>query len=406
VREWHERVTQLAIAAKQVVSQRYGKKPARTWMTGISNGGYLTRWQLENRPDLYDGGVDWEGTLMTANGPNLFTYLPTALRNYPEAEASPTARQAMYDAGFQPGSEVLWKDHYAVYWDLTQRTYREELDPDWDGATQAGTPFGQSGLPNCDADYDYASRPASVRSAIDKVANTGRIGKPLLTLHGTLDTLLPISVDSDVYARKVAAAGAGARHRYYVIEAGNHVDGRYDTFPDRLRPMLPCHRTAFAALERWVEQGAPPPDSQYVRKPNGTDVVNSCELAPATTAGGGPTVPGGSKRRPRGRLRVKVTPRRDRARPFRFRTRGRLVRPAGVTRRAGCRGTVLVQVKTGRRTISARRARLGKRCRFASRVTFHRASRLGRGRLKFVVRFSGNRVVAPGRARTVRVRAR
>ena len=34
-------------------------------MTGISNGGYLTRWQLEKRPDLYDGGVDWEGTLFT-----------------------------------------------------------------------------------------------------------------------------------------------------------------------------------------------------------------------------------------------------------------------------------------------------------------------------------------------------
>ena len=46
-------------------------------MAGISNGGYLTRWQLENRPDLYDGGLDWEGTLFRADGPNLFTYLPT-----------------------------------------------------------------------------------------------------------------------------------------------------------------------------------------------------------------------------------------------------------------------------------------------------------------------------------------
>ena len=190
-----------------------------------------------------------------------------------------------------------------------------------------------------------------------------------------------------------------------MIEAGNHVDGRYDAFPDRLRPMLPCHRTAFAALERWVEQGAPPPDSQFVRKPNGGDVVNSCELAPASSAGGGPTVPGGQARRPRGRLRVSVTPRRDRRRPYRFRTRGRLVRPAGVTAAAGCRGTVTVQVKAGRRTISARRARLRRSCRFSSRVTFRRAARLGRGRLKFVVRFSGNRAIAPGSARTVRVRA-
>jgi hypothetical protein len=67
---------------------------------------------------------------------------------------------------------------------------------------------------------------------------------------------------------------------------------------------------------------------------------------------------------------------------------------------------VTVQVKAGRRTISARRAKLRRNCRFASRVTFRKASRLGRGRLKFVVRFSGNGAVAPGSARTVRVRAR
>jgi hypothetical protein len=262
-------------------------------------------------------------------------------------------------------------------------------------------PFCPSGTPSCDADYDYASRPAAVRAAVDKVANTGRIGKPLLTLHGTLDSLLPIRVDSDVYSRMVAAAGRAALHRYYVIDKGNHVDGRYDAFPDKLRPMLPCHHAAFVALERWVEQGVAPPDSQFVPKANG-DVVNSCDLRPSASAGGGPTVPGGSARRPRGRLRVRVTPRRDHRAPYRFRTRGRLLRPAGVSARRGCRGTVLVQVKAGRRTISARRAKLGRRCRFHSKVAFHRA----RGRLRFIVRFAGNHAIAPGHARTLRVRAR
>jgi hypothetical protein len=65
-----------------------------------------------------------------------------------------------------------------------------------------------------------------------------------------------------------------------------------------------------------------------------------------------------------------------------------------------------IQVKAGHRTISARRARLGRRCRFHSAVTFRAPKRLGRGRLRFIVRFSGNRVVAPGSARTVAVRAR
>jgi hypothetical protein len=267
VAEWNRRVTELAVAAKEAVRRRYGRAPDRTYVTGISNGGYLTRWQLENHPELYDGGVDWEGTLFDPEpGRNLLSFLPPALKNYPRYRATgdTAAHDAIIAAGFAPGSEFLWDDHYAVYWDLTQRTYREEFDPTWDGAMDAGTPFCPSGAPSCDADYDYAARPAAVREAVAKVANTGKIGKPLLTLHGTLDTLLPIRVDSDVYARKVDAAGAGALHRYYVIEAGNHVDGRYDTFPGRLRPMLPCHRTAFVALERWVEQGAAPPDSQYV----------------------------------------------------------------------------------------------------------------------------------------------
>src|SRR5690242_5460962 len=194
VREWHDRVTELTRATKQVAAQRYGSAPKRTWMTGISNGGYLTRWQLENHPELYDGGVDWEGTLLRADGPNLFTYLPTALRDYPRYRATgdAAAHEAMIAAGFARGSEPLWDYHYGVYWDLTQRTYREEFDPGFDGPLSAGIPFCQSGTPSCDADYDYASRPPSVKAAIARVQNTGRIGKPMLTLHGTLDSLLPI----------------------------------------------------------------------------------------------------------------------------------------------------------------------------------------------------------------------
>ena len=167
MREWNRRVTQLTRAAKAVVRQRYGHAPRRTYMFGISNGGYLTRWQLENRPRLYDGGVDWEGTLFRAAGPNLFTYLPTALRNYPAyaATGNQAAHDAMIRAGFATGSEFLWPYHYSYYWDLTQRVYREEFDPSYDGALKAGVPFCQSGMPGCDADYHYASRPQAVKDA-------------------------------------------------------------------------------------------------------------------------------------------------------------------------------------------------------------------------------------------------
>jgi hemolysin type calcium-binding protein/3HB-oligomer hydrolase 3HBOH len=235
---------------------------------------------LENTPELYDGGVDWEGTLFRDQGPNLFTYLPVALRNYPlyEATGSREAYTDMIRAGFQPGSEFLWPYHYVVYWDLTQRIYREEFDPRYDGPLKAGIPFCQPGTPNCDANYVYAKRPQAVKEAVGRVSLTGDIGKPMLTLHGDLDALLPIRTDSDVYTRLVREAGHRDIHRYYVIGEGNHVDGLYDDYPERLRPILPCHRDAFEALEAFVESDVPLPDSGYVPKPERGDVVNHCSI--------------------------------------------------------------------------------------------------------------------------------
>ncbi len=87
-----------------------------------------------------------------------------------------------------------------------------------------------------------------------RVGLTGRIDKPMITLHGTLDTLLPPATDSDVYTQLVADAGRGDLHRYYSVEQGNHVDGFVAAFPNRLRPILPCYREAFIALEESVER--------------------------------------------------------------------------------------------------------------------------------------------------------
>ena len=280
IREWNRRVTQLTRATKQVDAQRYGHAPRRTYMFGISNGGYLTRWQIENHPRMYDGGLDWEGTLFRAAGPNLLTYLPSALKHYPAyaATGDQAAHDAMIRAGFSNCSEFLWPYHHAYYWDLTQRIYREELDPAYDGALDAGVPFCQSGTPSCDADYRYASRPKAVKDAVRSVQLTGRIGKPLITVHGDLDTLLPIRTDSNVYDRLVDGAGQGRKHRYYRIQDGTHVDGLYTTYPDKLRPLLPCARTAFTDLTRWVERGSKPPRDAFYRRPASGDLLNTCRL--------------------------------------------------------------------------------------------------------------------------------
>jgi hypothetical protein len=281
IREWNRRVTQLTRATEEVIAQRYGRRPRRTYMFGISNGGYLTRWQLENHPRMYDGGLDWEGTLFRAAGPNLFTYLPAALRHYPDYKAGDqAAHDAMIRVGFPKGSEFLWDHHYAYYWDLTQRVYREELDPGYDGDLEAGVPFcaAGTGIPGCDADYVYADRPRAVRDAVRSIQLTGRIGKPMITLHGSLDTLLPPKTDSNVYTRLIDRRGLDGRHRYYRIEDGNHVDGLYSTYPDRLRPILPCARAAFTRLTRWVEDGRKPPRDGYYARPREGDLVNDCPL--------------------------------------------------------------------------------------------------------------------------------
>ena len=288
VAEWHLRVEELTRAVKDTVEQRYDRPPKRTYITGISNGGYLTRYALENTPELYDGGVDWEGTLFLAEGPNLLTYLPASLKFYPECEGGDeNACEAMFRAGFQQGSKFLWDDHYTEYWDLTQRIYREEFDPAYDGilgenGTPPGIPFCQdeTNTPGCDANYRYEDRPQSVKDAVGEVSLTGEIGKPMLTLHGTLDTLLPIRTDSNVYRRLIEEAGNGNRHRYYKIEDGTHVDSYYDRTgnKDRLRPILPCHRAAFKELEEWVEKGDKPPQSKLVQRPEKRGVVNRCSL--------------------------------------------------------------------------------------------------------------------------------
>ncbi|NRN65085.1 Aromatic ring-opening dioxygenase LigA [Kibdelosporangium sp. 4NS15] len=254
--EWNTRVTQLTVAAKLTAKLHYGRLPSRTVAAGLSNGGYLVRWQLENVPWLYAGGVDWEGTLWRAEGDNLLTFLPPAIRGYQSG-----SRETIGAAGFAPESEFLWPYHKQVYWDLTQRIYRTELDPEFTGD---------------DASYDYATRPAAVHRAVARISLTGRIGKPLLTLHGTVDALLPISRDSDVYQGMITRQGRAHLQRYYRIEGGNHVDGLYDTYPDLLRPIGPCFRTAFTALDGWLNGVQPPPSATVKRA--GANLATECSL--------------------------------------------------------------------------------------------------------------------------------
>jgi hypothetical protein len=63
------------------------------------------------------------------------------------------------------------------------------------------------------------------------------------------------------------------------VPGGNHFDGLYPTQPDLLRPILPCHRAAFEALERWVNVGVAPPSSRKLADTAPADPINTCTLA-------------------------------------------------------------------------------------------------------------------------------
>jgi hypothetical protein len=118
--------------------------------------------------------------------------------------------------------------------------------------------------------------------------------------------------------------------------------------------------------------------------------------APAAAQYGGPYYPA-VKLKPG--LTAKAKPKRDRKKPFIFRVQGRLVLPKGVSRSAGCKGTVVVRALKGKKTVAKRRTGVKSTCKYKARTKL-RKSAGRRGKVKFVVRFLGNNRLRGATART------
>ena len=116
---------------------------------------------------------------------------------------------------------------------MTQCQWQKRLDPTYDTyVSGTGT-------------YNYVSRLSfsDVGAQLAAFATTGDIQRPLITVAGTMDALLPIDHHARAYARKVAAVaesqdrGQGGgndkqrpAYRLYEVQNGNHIETFQDIF--------------------------------------------------------------------------------------------------------------------------------------------------------------------------------
>jgi hypothetical protein len=183
---------------------------------------------LETAPELFDGGIDWEGTFVDPATSNILISLPPAILNFSDYVASnldpgSTAAKNIVLAGYPPdivsSTDSLWKHYSVSFWEVTLCQWQKRLDPAYDTyGSGTGT-------------YSYVVRlsASDVGANVAAIATTGAIGRALITVAGTMDALLPINNQARAYARSVAAvrlsheSDADPAYRLYEVQNGNHV---------------------------------------------------------------------------------------------------------------------------------------------------------------------------------------
>ena len=300
--QWTRYIIEAALLAKHALHANFDRHAHRTYVVGVSNGGYQVRRALEEAPEIFDGGVDWEGTFVDPKGPNILIDLPPAIKNFPGyvaggCKANGQEAQNILAAGYPPdivttctknASETdgsfgtLWGHYSAQFWEVTACQWQKRFDPTFD--TYGDLTVNQAGnLP----DYDYLSRiktvPGVFRS-VDQIETSGDIGKPLITVAGTMDALLPIKRGARAYEDRVLDSrkhhdhgdcdhncddNDGHHHpayRLYEVQNGNHIESFSLLFPGQIEVIQPHAQKAFDLLEDYVEDGKDLPPSQCIPK--------------------------------------------------------------------------------------------------------------------------------------------
>ncbi|MGD0474834.1 MAG: hypothetical protein ABSB70_16690 [Candidatus Velthaea sp.] len=277
---WNADYRALVCYARDLVAELHSR-PARIYAVGASNGGAQVRTLLEREPELIDGALEWEGVYWTPER-NMLDDLPVFLREMPGYVASGFRDRSAVDrlvaCGFppdvvqdDPAHPSLYAEYYSnvppFYADLTLFAYALLIDP------EAHSSFE---IPACVADpNDPARLPAhcngsglalpenraayvpseAARRVVAGFAHTGQIGKPLVSIAGTLDAFVTPQRNALGYAAAVQRAGRSALHELFLVEGGTHVDN-FVSFGYGTQPQAPFAWAAFDRLVRRVEHGA------------------------------------------------------------------------------------------------------------------------------------------------------
>lgn len=239
---------EFAAQMRSELLQRAGRAPARVYVVGLSAGGGIARMLAESRPTPFDGVV-----IIAGAGGDVNTRLDRQLKM----------------AGLWPLIDP--RAHYGLS-DRDQKiiAYAEAI----------GTPVAARRL----WPYTGASAVAAASRPPGKVEfSSARPSIPVIEVVGTWDDLVIREIRA--YAERVEPKD---RHRLYQVEGVWHMSGDDDgvqgfqyNAESRMKldkdvadamgegpSYIPTVRESFDDLVRWVEKGAPPPNSQTV-KPGG-----------------------------------------------------------------------------------------------------------------------------------------
>jgi len=266
---WSSRTIETTRLAKRLAAAQFGVEPEFTYLTGISAGALVTRHILEKNPEEFDGGVDWAAPYVNLNRDlnGLIGWFAIGMKNFPDYRdsgfsTSSAGYQALRRAFFPPdlfgaptansAKGSFFETHYNGPWQVLECGNLRVLEPDYSGSL---------------GDYDYAARKGDpkLRSLLSAVTLTGRLSRPLISIHGTMDATAALQ-GSRLYREDVIGRGLGPLYRLYEIQNGTHRD-RYKDSPTNfaeIEYMEPHFITAFETLIAWVEKGEAPPRDQCI----------------------------------------------------------------------------------------------------------------------------------------------